>query len=98
MTEDTVSIEIPRSALTVVAPPPERVTQATSIEVFGLPPKTFAALCKRGAFPAAKEGRLWVARCEDVRGYLDGKTRSHKKQKPEPVGFALPAGVRRVAT
>lgn len=98
MADDTVTLSVPRSALTVVAPPPERVTQATSLEVFGLPPKTFAALCKRGAFPAAKEGRLWVARCEDVRSYLDSKTRSHKRAKVDSGTFELPAGVRRVGT
>jgi hypothetical protein len=98
MTNETVTVEIPRSALTVVAPPPERVTQATSLEVFGLPPKTFAALCKRGAFPAAREGRLWVARCADVRSYLDSKTKSHRRTKADSGTFALPVGARRVGT
>jgi hypothetical protein len=74
---DTIMLAVPRSALTVVAPPPERVSQATSLEVFGLPPKRFAALVKNGSFPAAREGRLWVARTEDVRAYLDSKARLH---------------------
>jgi hypothetical protein len=83
---DTIMLAVPRSALTVVAPPPERVSQATSLEVFGLPPKAFVALAKRGAFAAAREGRLWVASTADVRAYLDSKARVHsrpRKSNPE---------------
>jgi hypothetical protein len=83
--DDLVTITIPRSALTVVAPAPERVSQATSLEVFGLPPKAFVALAKRGAFAAAREGRLWVASAADVRAYLDSKARVHSRpRKADP--------------
>jgi hypothetical protein len=100
---DTVLLSVPRSALTIVAPPPERVSQATSLDVFGLPPKRFAQLAKAGAFAAAREGRLWLARTEDVRAYLDSKARVHgrtgrKAAADEREAWAEASGFRKVGT
>lgn len=80
MSNDLVTVTIPRSALTMVAPPPEYVSTATCLEVLGVPANTFAKWAKAGAFAAAKEGRLWLARLADVRVYLDSRAKVHERR------------------
>lgn len=73
--DDLVTVSIPRSALTVVAPPPEFVNQNTA-DVMGLDRETYLRLCKRGAWPVTRAGRLRVARRVDVATYLEANART----------------------
>jgi len=77
MADDTVtlSLTIPREALTVVAPPPEFVHQRNVAAVIGLPPRQYLDLCRRGVWPVAVEGKLRLARREEVVAYLASRAR-----------------------
>jgi hypothetical protein len=75
MADDTLTLSIPRSALTVVAPPPEYVHQKTVGAVVGLPARQYLALCRAGAWPVVCDGKLRLARREEVVAYLDGRAR-----------------------
>ncbi len=78
-------VAIPRSALTVVAPAPAMVSQKTSLESFGLPPKAYLALARTGAFPVAIVGKLRVASYEAVKGYLVTKAQQRPLAAVVPV-------------
>jgi len=75
MADDTVTLTIPREALTVVAPPPVFVHQRNVAAVVGLPAAQYLALCRRGAWPVVAEGKLRLARREEVVAYLTAQER-----------------------
>lgn len=95
MTEETVTIEIPRSALTVLAPDPVSITQRTSDAALGLPPRVFLKLCRQGAFPSTRVGRYRVALVSDVRAYLEA-ARQRQQPKRSSAEFLRAAGFRKV--
>lgn len=82
--EEQVMVPVPRSMLTVAAPP-ATVTQRTSLAVFGVPPRKFLDLAGAGAFPVKVEGKLRVARFADVEAYLtSGSTLRGPPPPPRP--------------
>lgn len=99
---DMVTVSIPRSALVVVAPPPDLVHQGNVAAVVGLDPATYLALCKRGHWAVTRVGRLRVARRADVLAYFAAcahkQTRKRRALAPTPEGFEtmpLPPGLSR---
>lgn len=100
---DMVTVSIPRSALVVVAPPPDLVHQGNVAAVVGIDPATYLALCKRGHWPVKREGRLRVSSRVDVLAYFTGgahkQARKRRAPAPTPEGFEtmpLPPGLSRV--
>ena len=77
---ETVTLTIPREALTVVAPPPEFVHQRNVAAVVGLPPAQYLALCRRGAWAVVVEGKLRLARREEVVAYLIDRARMMQRR------------------
>ena len=75
MAKDTVTLSIPREALTVVAPPPEFVHQKNVAAIIGLPSRQYLDLCRAGAWPVVCDGRLRLARREEVIAHLTARAR-----------------------
>jgi hypothetical protein len=83
--DDLVTLQVPRSALQVVAAPPEFVHQGIVETIIGLPARDYLALSKRGAWPVVREGRRILARREAVLAYLDQRAAPiAKPTKPAP--------------
>ena len=100
---DTVTLSVPRSTLTVVAPPPSHVHQGTVEAVVGLGAKAYLRLSRRGAWPVVTEGKQVLARVADVQAYLDAhaarvtpkkKGTATNDEQPSFDEMPLPAGVR----
>lgn len=79
--DELVTITVPRAALTVTAPPPSHVHQATVAAVVGLDRKTYLRLSRRGAWPVVIEGRKYLARTADVQAYLDDQAKKLAPRK-----------------
>lgn len=80
--DDLITVAIPRSALAVTAPPPSRVDQSTVTSVVGLPRKVYLQLCRQGAWPVTKAGRLLLAKTADVEAYLDAHAKRLRPRGP----------------
>lgn len=101
--DDVVMLPVPRSALTLVAPPPEFVTEKNCEQVLGLPAAIYKRAAKSGAFPSTRIGRLHCAQIEVVRAFLlnHAETRSKRVAKAKSANddeaWALGSGFRRPA-
>jgi hypothetical protein len=60
------------------------VSQKTSLTTFGLPPRTFLALAREGAFPAVRVGKLRVAVADGVSAYLRAQHPNDVNSDPRP--------------
>jgi hypothetical protein len=65
-----LTLRVPRSAFTIIAPPPATVTQRTVEQHFGVPPRLYKEMARDGLFPTKKIGRLIFATYEDIRRVL----------------------------
>lgn len=63
---NTITVQIPASAIVAVAPRPATVSQRTVELHFGIPKATYLDMARRGVFPTTRVGRLRIARYEDV--------------------------------
>lgn len=70
---DTITVQIPASAIVAVAPRPATVSQRTCEQHFGLCPRLYLRMAKSGLFPSKVVGRLRIARYEDIEAALTGK-------------------------
>ena len=86
--DDVVTIAIPRSALTVVQRP-RCVTQRTCLDVLGLPPRDFLALCRQFASAGgdvAHAGRLRLIELDPFIEWLSRRGRAAPAAAPlDPV-------------
>lgn len=83
MKGDTVTIAIPRDALTVVAPPPAFVDQKTVAQHVGLSSRTYLAWARAGVFPSQRHGRQVLARTDLVIAAVEAT--GHRDIKPDNV-------------
>ena len=63
-------LRLPRSALGPPSAAPLSISQKTSLATFGIPPRTFLALAREGAFASVRVGKLRVATTRDVSAFL----------------------------
>lgn len=68
--DDIVVVSLPRSAFTLVAPPPATVTQRTCLAHFGISKDDFLKMAAAGDFPITRRGQLRIARYADVEAAL----------------------------
>lgn len=67
--DELVTVAIPKSALTVIAPLPATVTQKNCFGCFGISPDDFLRMAGRD-FPILAKGKLRIARYADVEAAL----------------------------
>ena len=70
MTTNTITVQIPASAIVAVAPRPATVSQRTVELHFGIPSRTYLEMARAGRFPTTRVGKLRIARYEDVEAAL----------------------------
>ncbi len=93
MTDDLVTITIPRSAIQVVAAPPAFVHQKTVEAVVGISRRRYAAWAREGRFESRRDGKLVLARTEDVVRAVEACGIVRRDVKPENTLPAAPATV-----
>lgn len=86
--EDLVTVTIPRSALTVVSPPPATVTQRNCFEHFGISKDDYLKMAGK-LFPVSRptpHSKLRVARYADVEAALtEGLSTRSRRRSCTPV-------------
>lgn len=64
--------------------PPKPTLNADEVaEIFGCDYKRVCALASQGALPAAKIGRAWVFKSEDIQAYLDAEVARQTEARSE---------------
>lgn len=100
--DDLVTIQVRRSDMTLVAPPPATVTQRNCLDLFGVSRSDYMRMVAKKRFAVRKEGQLRIARYEDVEAYLAGPRVRRKNEEIssaaprqlDPVAFLVKAGAR----
>lgn len=71
-----VRMLVPRTALVQTPPAPELISQANSLETFGLPPRRFLEIVRSPRFPGRvlRDGRLRLVHRADLLAHLERAT------------------------
>ena len=80
--EFPLTLRVPRSAFTIVAPEPATITQHTAEQHFGIPASVYKRMVRDGLFPTKRIGRLIFASYDDVkRAVTEGAVAQERVQK-----------------
>lgn len=80
---EMITVAMPAGGVVLQEAPPVTVSQKTSERWFGIPPKSFLALCRTDAFRVTPVGHLRVASFEDVREALAARSRVHSMSRSD---------------